>query len=55
MITIWQIASVPFWLCAVYFVGDALKEVTKRDGPSCVPCALIAAGCFAYVAARIAQ
>lgn len=52
--TIWEIASVPFWLLAVYFIVDVFFEALKPKGSKCIPCALACAGLFGYIAARIA-
>lgn len=54
-ITLWQVASVPFWLLGAYFVAQAGREIRPaHKGPRCIACNLIAAGIFAVVAAKVA-
>lgn len=55
MITVWQVASVPFWAAAAYmFILSAVpifKPIPRSNEK--IMNRLICAGLFAYVAARI--
>lgn len=55
-LTVWQVASAPFWVLAVYlFVYSTMPFMTKAPLPTAsekIVNRLIASGFFAYIAAK---
>lgn len=51
--TVWEIASIPFWALAVYFAGDAILELLTGNKKKYVFPALMACGFWAYIGARL--
>lgn len=56
MITIWQVASIPFWAAAAFLFIRSIAPVFEKpskDANQKILNRLIGAGIFAYIAARI--
>jgi len=56
-LTAWQVASLPFWALALFFVVKLFRpapEFRARNKLGVhIACSLIACGVFAYMAARL--